>query len=126
MSKNFPGSFLEIKVSKDSLKKYVGKPIIYHHLENEYSCLVSAILEDISDDQIFIEKPSLIFDEDGNTDLYDKESTEFEGWVLQGEDFRKDSGNPPLLFKHIKSFYVPKMDLTLEEMQDIFLGYYKE
>ena len=123
MIRNFPESFLEIEITKDSIKKYVGKPIIYHHIENDYSHLVSGILDDVSDDQIFVEKPSMVVTEHADTDDYDENIHDYQSWISVGDDYTKDSGNPPLLFKHIKSLHVSKEDISLEEMQNTFLNY---
>ena len=49
MTRNVPLSFLEIEVDADEIKKYVGKPIIFHYLENEQSILSSGMLEDVNE-----------------------------------------------------------------------------
>ena len=123
MTRNVPLSFLEIEVNVDEIKKYVGKPIIYHHFEEEdlsASLLVSGILTGVDDNQIYIEKISYF---QGEQDIgeWDDETMRGGGeWILRGfDDFSEwNADGPHLVFKFIQFMYVSKIDATLEQMQN--------
>ncbi len=122
MNRIFPNSFLEIEVKADLIKKHVGKPIIYHHLENGESFLVSGILEDVSENQIFVDKLSLLCNDVYETAWINEKIADDAFWILQGSDFIKEAGENPILLKYIKLIYVPQEDISLEELQNVFLN----
>ena len=120
MTRNVPLSFLEIEVKEDEIKKYVGKPIIFHYLENEQSILSSGMLEDVNENQIYLENVSVLLDDDGiHESWYDHAMIEGGNWQLYGIDFTKDDDpEDPIILNNIQFMYVSKIDATLEQMQN--------
>ena len=122
MTRNVPLSFLEIEVKTELIKKYVGKPIMYHHFEEgdlSASRLVSGILTGIDDNQIYIEKISC-FQGEQDVGEWDDETMMGGGeWIKDYDDFSEwDIDGPHLVFKFIQFMYVSKIDATLEQMQN--------
>ena len=124
MTRNVPLSFLEIEVKEDEIKKYVGKPIIFHYLENEQSILSSGMLEDVNENQIYLENVSVLLDDDGiHESWYDHAMIEGGYWQLYGIDFTKDDDPKyPIILNNIQFMYVSKKESTLEQMQNAFVN----
>ena len=124
MTRNVPLSFLEIEVNVDEIKKYVGKPIIFHYLENEQSILSSGMLEDVNENQIYLENVSVLLDDDGiHESWYDHAMIEGGYWQLYGIDFTKDDDpEDPIILNNIQFMYVSKKESTLEQMQNTFVN----
>jgi hypothetical protein len=124
MTRNVPLSFLEIEVKVDEIKKYVGKPIIFHYLENEQSILSSGMLEDVNENQIYLENVSVLLDDDGiHESWYDHAMIEGGYWQLYGIDFTKDDDpEDPIILNNIQFMYVSKKESTLEQMQNVFVN----
>ena len=130
MTRNVPLSFLEIEVKVDKIKKYVGKPMIFLILDKEISgsgnelVLTSGILEDVNENQIFMEKVSHL---DQGLEHYepwqDYAMIEEWEWTSWGADFTKESQDArpeEILLKNIQFMYVSKKESTLEQMQNAF------
>jgi len=124
MTRNVPLSFLEIEVNADEIKKYVGKPIIFHYLENEQSILSSGMLEDVNENQIYLENVSVLLDDDGiHESWYDHAMIEGGNWQLYGIDFTKDDDpEDPIILNNIQFMYVSKKESTLKQMQNAFVN----
>jgi|APSaa5957512535_1039671.scaffolds.fasta_scaffold35821_2 hypothetical protein len=123
MTQNISSSFLEIEIKTDVIKKYIGMPIIYHHYEgDDSSFLVSGILSDVNNIQIYLEKVSIFYDDDGNDPWYDETMMNDGQWRLHGNTFTKEDIDTPLLLKYIQFIYVSKETTTLEQMQNMFVN----
>ena len=144
MTRNVPLSFLEIEVKVDEIKKYVGKPMIFLILDRDESgsgnelVLTSGILEDVNENQIFMEDNVSHLDQglEHYEPWQDYAMIEEWEWVLWGADFTKEcqdfisklertggravDTHPKLLLKNIQFMYVSKIDATLEQMQNAF------
>ena len=119
MTRNVPLSFLEIEVKVDEIKKYVGKPIIFHHLVNDQSILSSGMLEDVNENQIYLYKVSVLNDDEGEYDSWNNGKLGEGCWTSWGIDFTKeDDPEYPLLLTNIQFMYISKIDATLEQMQN--------
>ena len=119
MTRNVPLSFLEIEVKVDEIKKYVGKPIIFHHLVNDQSILSSGMLEDVNENQIYLYKVSVLNDDEGEFDSWNNGKLGEGCWTSWGIDFTKeDDPEYPLLLTNIQFMYISKIDATLEQMQN--------
>ena len=119
MTRNVPLSFLEIEVKVDEIKKYVGKPMIFHHLVNDQSILSSGMLEDVNENQIYLYKVSVLNDDEGEYDSWNNGKLGEGCWTSWGIDFTKeDDPEYPLLLTNIQFMYVSKIDATLEQMQN--------
>jgi hypothetical protein len=123
MTRNIPLSFLEIEVKSDVIKKYVGKPIIYHEFDGTESVLVSGILEDVNENQIYLYDVSVLNDDEGEFDSWNDGKMGEGYWTLWGSDFTKEDDHPmPLLLTNIQFMYVSKIDSTLEQMQNLVIN----
>ena len=131
MTRNVPLSFLEIEVKVDEIKKYVGKPIIFLILDKEISgsgnelVLTSGILEDVNENQIFMEDSVSHLDQglEHYEPWQDYAMIEEWEWTSWGADFTKESQDArprELLLKNIQFMYVSKKESTLEQMQNAF------
>jgi hypothetical protein len=132
MTRNVPLSFLEIEVKVDEIKKYVGKPMIFLILDRDESgsgnelVLTSGILEDVNENQIFMEDNVSHLDQglEHYEPWQDYAMIEEWEWTLWGADFTKegqDAARPrELLLKNIQFMYVSKKESTLEQMQNAF------
>ena len=119
MTRNVPLSFLEIEVKVDEIKKYVGKPMIFHHLVNDQSILSSGMLEDVNENQIYLYKVSVLNDDEGEFDSWNNGKLGEGCWTSWGIDFTKeDDPEYPLLLTNIQFMYISKIDATLEQMQN--------
>ena len=123
MTRSISSLFLEIKIDTDVIRKYLGMPIILQlsediEQENEGDTFCG-ILTDVENNQIYMEKTSLLDDEDGK-------------WIEWGDDFmrldpaREDpkafAEDPKLRLENIQFIYVCKEKATLEQVQDMFVN----
>ena len=123
MTRNISSSFSEIKIDTDVIRKYLGVPIILQlseDLEQENDgAILSGILTDVEDNQVYLEKTSTLDHENYN-------------WIEQGNDFirldptREDpkafEEDPKLRLENIQFIYVTKERATLEQVQDMFVN----
>ena len=122
MTRNISSSFSEVKIDTDAIRKYLGMPIILQlsediEQENEGETFCG-ILTDVENNQIYMEKTSLLDDEDGK-------------WIEWGDDFirldptREDptafAEDAKLRLENIQSIYVCKEKAVLEQVQDMFV-----
>ena len=123
MTRSISSLFLEIKIDTDTIRKYLGMPIILQlsediEQENEGDTFCG-ILTDVENNQIYMEKTSLLDDEDGK-------------WIEWGDDFmrldpaREDpkafAEDPKLRLENIQFIYVCKEKATLEQVQGMFVN----
>jgi hypothetical protein len=123
MTRNISSSFSEVKIDTDVIRKYLGMPIILQlsediEQENEGD-IFCGILTDVENNQIYMEKTSLLDDEDGK-------------WIELGDDFirldpsREDpialAESAKLRLENIQFIYVSKEKAVLEQVQDMFVG----
>ena len=123
MTRNISSSFSEIKIDTDVIRKYLGVPIILQlseDLEQENDgAILSGILTDVEDNQVYLEKTSTLDDENYN-------------WIELGDVFvrldptREDpkafEENLKLRLENIQFIYVTKERATLEQVQDMFVN----
>ena len=122
MTRNISASFSEIKIQTDVIRKYLGMPIILQlsediEQENEGD-IFCGILTDVENNQIYMEKTSRLYDEDGK-------------WIELGDNFirldptREDPTafveDPKLRLENIQFIYVCKEKASLEQVQDMFV-----
>ena len=122
MTRSISSLFSEVKIDTDTIRKYLGNPIILQlsediEQENEGDTFCG-ILTDVENNQIYMEKTSLLDDEDGK-------------WIERGDDFmrldpaREDpkafSEDPKLRLENIQFIYVCKEKASLEQVQDMFV-----
>jgi len=121
MTRNISSSFSEIKIETDVIRKYLGMPIILQlseEIEQENDGeILSGILTDVEDNQVYLEKTSALDDENYN-------------WIEWGDDFirldptREDpktfAEDPKLRLENIQFIYISKEKATLEQVQDMF------
>jgi len=123
MTRSISSLFLEIKIDTDVIRKYLGMPIILQlsediEQENEGDTFCG-ILTDVENNQIYMEKTSLLDDEDGK-------------WIEWGDDFmrldpaREDpkafAEDPKLRLENIQFIYVCKEKASLEQVQGMFVN----
>jgi hypothetical protein len=123
MTRNISSLFSEVKIDTDVIRKYLGMPIILQlsediEQENEGDTFCG-ILTDVENNQIYMEKTSLLDDEDGK-------------WIERGDDFmrldpaREDpkafSEDPKLRLENIQFIYVCKEKASLEQVQGMFVN----
>ena len=122
MTRNISSSFSEVKIDTDAIRKYLGMPIILQlsediEQENEGDTFCG-ILTDVENNQIYMEKTSLLDDEDGK-------------WIEWGDDFirldptREDptafAEDAKLRLENIQFIYICKEKAVLEQVQDMFV-----
>ena len=122
MTRNISSSFSEIKIQTDVIRKYLGMPIILQlsediEQENEGETFCG-ILTDVENNQIYMEKTSRLYDEDGK-------------WIELGDNFirldpsREDpialAESAKLRLENIQFIYVCKEKASLEQVQDMFV-----
>mgnify|MGYP007032452753 FL=1 len=122
MTRNISASFSEIKIQTDVIRKYLGMPIILQlsediEQENEGDTFCG-ILTDVENNQIYMEKTSRLYDEDGK-------------WIELGDNFirldpsREDptalEESAKLRLENIQFIYVCKEKASLEQVQDMFV-----
>ena len=123
MTRSISSLFSEIKIDTDVIRKYLGMPIILQlsediEQENEGDTFCG-ILTDVENNQIYMEKTSLLDDEDGK-------------WIEWGDDFirldptREDptalEESAKLRLENIQFIYVCKEKAVLEQVQDMFVN----
>ncbi len=123
MTRNISSSFSEIKIQTDVIRKYLGMPIILQlsediEQENEGDTFCG-ILTDVENNQIYMEKTSRLYDEDGK-------------WIELGDNFirldpsREDpialAESAKLRLENIQFIYVCKEKAVLEQVQDMFVN----
>ena len=118
MTRNTPSSFLEIEIKTDVLRKYVGMPIIFQYIqdfkeENDCDYVTSGILTGVEDNEIYVEKVSVLSHDSWAIALGD--GGQWEEWY---EDITKDN-EPNMPLDHIQFMYVSKDGATLEQMQEL-------
>ena len=122
MTRSISSSFSEIKIQTDVIQKYLGIPIILQlsediEQENEGNTFCG-ILTEVENNQIYMEKTSRLYDEDGK-------------WIELGDNFirldpsREDpkafAEDPKLRLENIQFIYICKEKATLEQVQDMFV-----
>ena len=122
MTRNISSLFSEVKIDTDAIRKYLGMPIILQlsediEQENEGDTFCG-ILTDVENNQIYMEKTSRLYDEDGK-------------WIELGDNFirldpsREDptalEENAKLRLENIQFIYVCKEKASLEQVQDMFV-----
>ena len=122
MTRNISASFSEVKIDTDAIRKYLGMPIILQlsediEQENEGDTFCG-ILTDVENNQIYMEKTSRLYDEDGK-------------WIELGDNFirldpsREDptalEESAKLRLENIQFIYVCKEKASLEQVQDMFV-----
>lgn len=122
MTRNISSSFSEVKIDTDTIRKYLGMPIILQlsediEQENEGDTFCG-ILTDVENNQIYMEKTSRLYDEDGK-------------WIELGDNFirldpsREDptalEKSAKLRLENIQFIYVCKEKASLEQVQDMFV-----
>ena len=122
MTRNISSLFSEVKIDTDTIRKYLGMPIILQlsediEQENEGDTFCG-ILTDVENNQIYMEKTSRLYDEDGK-------------WIEWGDDFimldqtREDptalEESAKLRLENIQFIYVCKEKASLEQVQDMFV-----
>ena len=122
MTRNISSLFSEVKIDTDVIKKYLGMPIILQlsediEQENEGD-IFCGILTDVENNQIYMEKTSRLYDEDGK-------------WIELGDNFirldptREDptalEESAKLRLENIQFIYVCKEKASLEQVQDMFV-----
>jgi hypothetical protein len=122
MTRNISSLFSEVKIDTDVIRKYLGMPIILQlsediEQENEGDTFCG-ILTDVENNQIYMEKTSLLDDEDGK-------------WIEWGDDFirldptREDptafAEDAKLRLENIQFIYICKEKAVLEQVQDMFV-----
>ena len=122
MTRNISSLFSEVKIDTDTIRKYLGMPIILQlsediEQENEGDTFCG-ILTDVENNQIYMEKTSRLDDEDGK-------------WIECGDDFirldptREDptalKESAKLRLENIQFIYVSKEKASLEQVQDMFV-----
>ena len=123
MTRSISSLFSEVKIDTDTIRNYLGMPIILQlsediEQENEGDTFCG-ILTDVENNQIYMEKTSLLDDEDGK-------------WIEWGDDFmrldpaREDpkafAEDPKLRLENIQFIYVCKEKATLEQVQGMFVN----
>ena len=123
MTRNISSLFSEVKIDTDTIRKYLGMPIILQlsediEQENEGNTFCG-ILTDVENNQIYMEKTSRLYYEDGK-------------WIELGDNFirldptREDptafAEDPKLRLENIQFIYVCKEKATLEQVQDMFVN----
>lgn len=123
MTRNISSSFSEIKIQTDVIKKYLGMPIILQlseNIEQEYEGdTFCGILTDVENNQIYMEKTSLLDDENGK-------------WIEWGDNFirldpsREDptayEESAKLRLENIQFIYISKEKASIEQVQDMFVN----
>ena len=122
MTRNISSLFSEVKIDTDTIRKYLGTPIILQlsediEQENEGD-IFCGILTDVENNQIYMEKTSRLYDEDGK-------------WIELGDNFirldptREDptalEESAKLRLENIQFIYVCKEKASLEQVQDMFV-----
>ena len=122
MTRSISSSFSEVKIDTDTIRKYLGMPIILQlsediEQENEGDTFCG-ILTDVENNQTYMEKTSRLDDENGK-------------WVDWGDDFirldptREDptalEESAKLRLENIQFIYVCKEKASLEQVQDMFV-----
>ena len=122
MTRNISSLFSEVKIDTDAIRKYLGMPIILQlsediEQENEGD-IFCGILTDVENNQIYMEKTSRLYDEDGK-------------WIELGDNFirldpsREDptalEESAKLRLENIQFIYVCKEKASLEQVQDMFV-----
>ena len=122
MTRNISSLFSEVKIDTDAIRKYLGMPIILQlsediEQENEGE-IFCGILTDVENNQIYMEKTSRLYDEDGK-------------WIELGDNFirldpsREDpialAESAKLRLENIQFIYVCKEKASLEQVQDMFV-----
>ena len=122
MTLNISSLFSEVKIDTDAIRKYLGMPIILQlsediEQENEGD-IFCGILTDVENNQIYMEKTSRLYDEDGK-------------WIELGDNFirldptREDptalEESAKLRLENIQFIYVCKEKAVLEQVQDMFV-----
>ncbi len=123
MTRNISSSFSEVKIDTGTIRKYLGMPIILQlsediEQENEGDTFCG-ILTDVENNQIYMEKTSRLYDEDGK-------------WIELGDNFirldpsREDptalEESAKLRLENIQFIYVCKEKASLEQVQDMFVN----
>ena len=122
MTRNISSLFLEVKIDTDVIRKYLGMPIILQlaeDMEQEHNGYTfCGILTDVENNQIYMEKTSRLYDEDGK-------------WIELGDNFirldpsREDptalEESAKLRLENIQFIYVCKEKASLEQVQDMFV-----
>ena len=118
MSQNIPSSFLEIEIKTDVIRKYLGMPIVFKYVqdfkeENDYDYVTSGILTGVENNEIYVEKVSVLSHDSWAIALGD--GGQWEEW---DDDFTKDN-EPNMPLDHIQFMCVSKDGATLEQMQEL-------
>ena len=118
MTQNIPSSFLEIEIKTDVLRKYLGMPIVFQYIhnfneENDCDYVTSGILTGVEDNEIYVEKVSVLSHDSWAIALGD--GGQWEEWY---EDITKDN-EPNMPLKNIEFMYVSKEGTTLKQMQEL-------
>ena len=118
MTQNIPSSFLEIEIKTDVIRKYLGMPIVFKYVqdfkeENDYDYVTSGILTGVENNEIYVEKVSVLSHDSWAIALGD--GGQWEEWY---EDITKDN-EPNMPLDHIQFMYVSKDGATLEQMQEL-------
>ena len=123
MTRNISSLFSEVKIDTDTIRKYLRMPIILQlsediEQENEGDTFCG-ILTDVENNQIYMEKTSRLYDEDGK-------------WIELGDNFirldpsREDptalEESAKLRLENIQFIYVCKEKASLEQVQDMFVN----
>ena len=122
MTRNISSLFSEVKIDTDTIRKYLGMPIILQlsediEQENEGDTFCG-ILTDVENNQIYMEKTSCLDEEDSR-------------WIEWGDNFirldpsREDpkafAEDAKLQLENIQFIYVCKEKASLEQVQDMFV-----
>ena len=123
MTRSISSLFSEVKIDTDTIRKYLGNPIILQlsediEQENEGDTFCG-ILTDVENNQIYMEKTSRLYDEDGK-------------WIELGDNFirldpsREDpialAESAKLRLENIQFIYVCKEKASLEQVQGMFVN----